>query len=165
MPCLIDGETTVWDLLAIAEYLNERHAGVWPDDAKARSWARSASAEMHSGFATLRDICGMNCGMRVKMREVTPALQKDLSRIAELWIDGLNRFGGPFLAGGSFTNVDAFFCPVAFRVQSYGPSSTRSRSAYVDRLLGVAGDAGVVRGGARGDVADRALRGGYASGG
>ena len=135
VPCLIDGDTTVWDSLAIAEYLNERHGGVWPKDAKARSWARSTSAEMHSGFATLRTVCGMNCGVRVKMRDVSPALQGDLSRIAELWSDGLNRFGGPFLTGKSFTNVDAYFCPVAFRAQTYGLKLDAESSAYVDRLL------------------------------
>ncbi len=135
VPCLIDGDTTVWDTLAIAEYLNERHAGVWPKDAKARSWARSASAEMHSGFATLRNTCGMNCGVRVRMREISPTLQGDLSRIAELWIDGLKRFGGPFLAGIAFTNADAVFCPVAFRVQTYGLKLDAESSAYVERLL------------------------------
>jgi glutathione S-transferase len=138
VPCLIDGDTTVWDTLAIAEYLNERHAGIWPTDAKARSWARSASAEMHSGFATLRNICGMNCGIRVRMREISATLQGDLSRIAELWTDGLKRFGGPFLAGIAFTNADAVFCPVAFRMQTYGLKLDAESSAYVERLLELA---------------------------
>jgi glutathione S-transferase len=135
VPCLIDGDTTIWDSLAIAEYLNERHDGIWPRDAKARSFARSASAEMHSSFATLRNTCGMNCGVRVTMREISPALQGDLSRVAELWNDGLSRFGGPFLAGDTFTSVDAFFSPVAFRVQTYGLKLDAEASAFVDRLL------------------------------
>src|SRR5687768_13840084 len=58
VPCLVDGTTTVWDSLAITEYLAERHAGVWPTDAVARAWARSAAAEMHSGFQAMRNICG-----------------------------------------------------------------------------------------------------------
>jgi glutathione S-transferase len=135
VPALKDGDTTVWDSLAIAEYLNERHAGVLPADAKARAFARSAAAEMHSGFAALRNICGMNCGIRVKLREIPPALAQDLSRIVELWNDGLSRFGGPFLAGRDFSAADAFFCPVAFRVQSYGLALDANASAYVARLL------------------------------
>ncbi len=135
VPCLIDGDTVVWDSLAIAEYLAERHAGVWPEDAKARAWARSASAEIHSGFMTLRGVCNMNCGIRVKLKEVTPALQEDLSRLAALWSDGLNKFGGPFLAGHDFSNVDAFFCPVAFRAQTYGLPLQGDAKAYAERLL------------------------------
>jgi glutathione S-transferase len=135
VPCLKDGGTIVWDSLAIAEYLNERHDGVWPQGARARDWARCGSAEMHSGFAALRNICGMNCGIRVRMREISPALQQDISRVAELWNDGLSRFGGPFLAGGRFTNVDAFFCPVAFRMQSYGLPLDAKSAAYVQRLV------------------------------
>src|ERR1700730_14632603 len=64
VPCLVDGQTVVWVSLAIAEYLAERHAGVWPADPRARSWARSAAAEMHSGFGDLRGRCSMSCGHR-----------------------------------------------------------------------------------------------------
>jgi glutathione S-transferase len=137
VPCLVDGDTTVWDSLAIAEYLNERHEGVWPRDGKARTFARCAAAEMHSGFATLRNTCGMNCGVRVDLEGVSLDLQRDVSRVAELWNDGLSRFGGPFLAGESFTAADAFFCPVAFRVQSYGLALDGRAPAYVATLLGV----------------------------
>jgi glutathione S-transferase len=90
---------------------------------------------MHSGFATLRNVCGMNCGIRVKMASVPLALQADISRLTALWNDGLSRFGGPFLAGKTFTNVDAFFCPVAFRVQTYGLDADVNSSAYVGTLL------------------------------
>jgi glutathione S-transferase len=135
VPCLKDGDTTVWDSLAIAEYLAERHPGVWPRDGKARAWARSTAAEMHSGFAALRNTCGMNCGIRVRMREVSPALQDDLTRISALWADGLEKFGGPFLTGRDFTNADAFFCPVAFRVQTYGLPLGEPANGYVARLL------------------------------
>lgn len=135
VPCLVDEGWAVWDSLAIAEYLNERHPGVWPDDPKARAWARSAAAEMHSGFATLRNNCGMNCGIRVKLNSVSPELERDISRISELWNDGLDRFGGPFLAGRNFTNVDAFFCPVAYRVQSYDLPLDGKAPAYVKELV------------------------------
>jgi glutathione S-transferase len=135
VPCMKDGETVVWDSLAIAEYLAERHPGVWPDDAKARSWARSAAAEMHSGFSALRSTCNMNCGIRVKISNVRDDVTQDLARLSELWNDGLTRFGGPFLAGSAFTNVDAFFCPVAYRVQTYGLKVDAKSLEYLRRLL------------------------------
>jgi glutathione S-transferase len=138
VPCLIDGGTTVWDSLAIVEYLAERHAGVWPADAGARAFARSAAAEMHSGFMELRNRCSMSCGVRVRLHEMPSALAGDLARLEELWHDGLFRFGGPFLAGERFTGVDAFFAPVAFRVQTYGLDLGTAAAAYVRRLLDLA---------------------------
>ena len=135
VPCLVDGQTTVWDSLAITEYVGERHANVWPAEAAARAWARSAAAEMHSGYSTLRDICTMNCGIRVKLKTVSPALQRDLSRLEELWADGLARFGGPFLTGTRFCAVDAFFAPVAFRIQTYEPPINSAARRYAAQLL------------------------------
>jgi glutathione S-transferase len=135
VPCLIDGETVVWDSLAIAEYLAERHAGVWPAPAGARAWARSAAAEMHSGFGELRSRCSMSCGQRIRLNESPAALERDIARLGTLWNDGLRRFGGPYLAGEAFTAVDAFYAPVAFRVQSYGLTVDPVSAAYVDRSL------------------------------
>jgi glutathione S-transferase len=134
VPCLHDGESRIWDSLAIVEYLAERHAGVWPSDPRARAWARSATAEMHSGFQALRNECSMSCGQRVVLRGRSKALESDLGRLATLWQDGLARFGGPFLAGSSFTAVDAFFAPVAFRLQTYGLSLGPTCDAYASRL-------------------------------
>ena len=134
VPCLVDGTTTVWDSLAITEYLAERHAGVWPAQGAARAWARSAAAEMHSGFGALREQCTMNCGIRVSLRAVTPALQADLARLTELWRDGLRRFGGPWLAGDAFSAVDAFYAPVAFRIQTYSLPLDGDCLAYAHRL-------------------------------
>ena len=93
VPCLTDESTTVWDSLAIIEYLAERHEGVWPKDAKARAWARCAAAEMHSGFQSLRDICSMNVGLRIRMNTVSEGLQKDVDRIDSLWSHGLDTYG------------------------------------------------------------------------
>ena len=138
VPCLHDGKEVVWDSLAIIEYLAERHAGVWPADAGARTWARCASAEMHSGFSALRDICSMNCGIRVQLHEVPPALQSNIARIDELWSEGLARFGGPFLAGAQFTAVDAMFAPVALRAQTYGLALSEKAGAYAQRLRDLA---------------------------
>ena len=135
VPCLHDDGRVVWDSLAIAEYLAERHDGVWPADPDARAWARSAAAEMHSGFQALRSVCSMSCGIRVKLHAQGEDLKRDLARLNELWAEGLSRFGGPFLAGPRFTAVDAFFCPVAFRVQTYGLDLGSEAMGYVKRLL------------------------------
>jgi glutathione S-transferase len=135
VPCLVDGETAVWDSLAITEYLAEHYPAVWPAQAARRSWARCAAAEMHSGFPHLRNICSMNCGVRVRLGTIPPALAADWSRIDELWNEGLGRFGGPFLAGDAFTAADAFFAPVAFRIQTYSPPLSAAALQYAARLL------------------------------
>ncbi|HYD52849.1 MAG TPA: glutathione S-transferase N-terminal domain-containing protein, partial [Gemmatimonadaceae bacterium] len=135
VPCLADGTRVIWDSLAITEYLAEREPRVWPRDADARAWARSAAAEMHSGFQALRERCGMNCGVRVRLDGLGPAVEADLRRIDELWRQGLSRSGGPFLCGPAFTAADAFFAPVAFRVQTYGLPLSPDAAAYAARLL------------------------------
>lgn len=139
VPCLHAGGHKVWDSLAIVEYLAERHDGVWPDNPEARAWARCAAAEMHAGFGVLREMCSMNCGARVRLNGIPPDLQAELDRLCELWLEGLARFGGPFLAGPSFTAVDAFYAPVAFRVQTYGLRLPELAHSYVDRLLALPG--------------------------
>ena len=135
VPSLIDGDQVIWDSLGIVEYLFERHSNVWPEDSKARAWARCASAEMHSGFSALRNQCSMNCGLRIKLNEITENLQKDLTRIDELWNEGLSRFKGPYLAGNRFTAVDAFYAPVAFRLRGYGISLSPASQNYVNLIL------------------------------
>ena len=139
VPCLVDGDAVVWDSLAIVEYLAEGAPGAWPADRLARAWARSASAEMHAGFAALRGTCTMNCGLRVRLHALPAALGSDLARIDALWRDGLVRFGGPFLAGPGFTAVDACFAPVAFRLQTYGLALSPDADAYAARLLALPG--------------------------
>ncbi|MCU0759165.1 MAG: glutathione S-transferase [Steroidobacteraceae bacterium] len=135
VPCLVDGTTVVWDSLAICEYVAERHPAAWPASAAARAWARSAAAEMHSGFAVLRNDCSMSVGVRIRLHRVSEALRRDVARIDESWCDGLARFGGPFLAGDRFTAADAFYVPVAFRVRSYGLELGAAAAAYAQRLL------------------------------
>ena len=136
VPVLVDGEHIIWDSLAITEYLAEQHPQVWPADKAARAWARSASTEMHSGFASLRNTCAMSCGVRVALHKPVPSgLLQDLQRLQTLWTEGLQRFGGPFLAGKNFSAVDAFFCPVAFRVQTFNLVLSDECRAYVQTLL------------------------------
>jgi glutathione S-transferase len=135
VPCLHAEGLVVWDSLAIVEFLAERHAGVWPADVAARAWARCAAAEMHSGFATLRNDCSMTVGQRIRMHHLSERLLADIARFDELWCEGLQRFGGPFLAGATFTAVDAFYAPVVFRVRSYGLPVSSIAAAYVEQML------------------------------
>ncbi len=135
VPCLHDGKRVVWESLGIVEYLAERHEGVWPQDFEARIWARCATSEMHAGFSALRSQCPMNCGVRIELNAISPALGQDLERLDELWCEGLESFGGPYLAGESFTAVDAFYAPVAFRVQTYNLKLSDTAQEYVQRIL------------------------------
>jgi glutathione S-transferase len=138
VPCLHDGETVVWDSLGITEYLAERHAGVWPEESTPRAWARCAAAEMHSGFPDLRAQCSMSCGQRVELKALAASLRADLARVDELWTEGLERFGGPFLAGARFGAVDAFYAPVVFRAQNYELPLSESARSYADLMLALA---------------------------
>ena len=135
VPCLEANGVFIWDSLAICEYLAEQYPGCWPTDAIARAWARSASAEMHSGFQTLRSLCPMNCGIRVALEKIDEGLRADAERIDALWVEGLTNFGGPYLAGKEYGIVDAFFAPVIFRVQSYGLQLSQPAQSYVQRML------------------------------
>ncbi|HVV86724.1 MAG TPA: glutathione S-transferase family protein [Kofleriaceae bacterium] len=135
VPCLHDGDVIVWDSLAIVEYVAERRPEVWPADARARAWARSACAEMHAGFGALRSECSMSAGQRVRLHAPSAALDRDVARVDELWTDGLARWGGPFLAGARFTAVDAFFAPVVFRWRTYGFGLSAQAAAYGRRIF------------------------------
>ena len=134
VPLLVDGKVEVWDSLAIVEHVAETHPALWPADIVARAYARSVAAEMHSGFSELRNVCTMNCGLRVQLHHRSPALERELARIAEIWTTGIERFGGPFLAGDRFTVADAFYAPVAFRLQTYGIALGAVPDAYAARL-------------------------------
>ncbi len=135
VPCLRDGERLVWDSLAIAEYLAERHLGVWPKDEDARAWARCAAAEMHGGFGPLRNQCPMNVGVRARLRHIDEGLQRNINRIDELFNEGIKRFGGPWLAGADLTAVDAFYAPVAYRIRTYGLDVSEVAMAWVEHVI------------------------------
>ncbi len=137
VPVLMVDGTPVWDSLAICEYLNERvDGGLWPRDAMARAHARSACAEMHSGFVALRSLMPMNCRAQGRQVAGDEALQRDIDRIMAIWGEARERFGG---GGGwlygDFSAADAFFAPVVFRFRTYGVPLDAVAHRYVDHLL------------------------------
>jgi glutathione S-transferase len=139
---LVDGEA-IWDTLAILEFLAEAHpeARLWPEKREARARARSAAAEMHSGFAALREHCPMDFLARLPMATLPDTVAADVRRIVELWQDCRRRHGtsGPFLFGG-FSATDAMYAPVASRFRTYLPElapygDDGMAQAYVDALF------------------------------
>jgi len=136
VPCLHDGDVVVWDSLAIAEYLAERHPGMWPGDPKARAFARSMCAEMHAGLRDLRSDMTMCIRERVDVRPWSPGLVRDIERVVALWSEARRRFGagGPYLFG-AWSIADAFFAPVAFRFQTYGVEPPGEAGEYGRRVL------------------------------
>lgn len=127
----------IWDTLAIAEYLHETFPDrkVWPADPRARATARSASAEMHSGFRNLRNTMPMNIRNQHPGKGLTPETAKDIARIEKIWAACRREFGagGPFLFG-EFSAADAMFAPVAMRFNTYHPPLSIPSQEYVKAL-------------------------------
>jgi glutathione S-transferase len=139
VPVLKDGDLTIWDSLAVSEYLAELAPGLWPTDPARRALGRAAAAEMHSGYPSLRGECPMDLSAEPKPVTLSEATQKDVRRIVGLWGELLGRFGAPFLVG-EWSIADAFFTPVATRFRTYGirPSDYGDAGAageYCQRLL------------------------------
>lgn len=143
VPCLIDDGLAVWDSLAICEYLAEAfpEARLWPDDRRARAVARSVSAEMHSGFPTLRTLCPMDlCIPTTPLAETGPELLGEIERVKAIWNDCRARFGtvageggGPFLFG-RFSAADVMFAPVVTRFTTYALPLDPVSAAYCDAV-------------------------------
>jgi len=140
---LTDDGQAIWDSLAILEFLAEAHpqARLWPERRDARALARSVSAEMHSGFAALREHCPMELLARTPMATLPDAVGAEVRRIVALWGDCRRRFGasGPLLFG-AFTAADAMYAPVATRFRTYLPDlapygDDGTARAYVDALF------------------------------
>ncbi|MFC0282875.1 glutathione S-transferase family protein [Camelimonas abortus] len=138
LPALQDGDLTVWDSLAIIEHVAGRfpEAGLWPEDGKARAFARSIAAEMHAGFQPLRMACPMNVGVRFAARDRGPAVAAAVARITDIWREARARYGegGPFLFG-RFTAADAMYAPVALRVDGYSIAVDPVSRAWIDAVL------------------------------
>jgi len=137
VPILIDGDVTVWESIAIMEYVGDTFgAPVWPQDRKARAMARSVAAEMHAGFQALRSACPMNLGKKFAQKDRGEAVARDAARFSEIVRQARERFGegGPFLFGG-FSAADAMFAPLATRLDTYSIVLDAPTRAYVDAIL------------------------------
>lgn len=142
VPVLWRGGESVWDTLAIAEALHEWFPakGVWPKDDVARAFARSASAEMHSGFRDLRSCMPMNIRASHPGKGMKPEVQANIDRIEKLWGEARSRFGsgGPFLFG-AFSAADAMFAPVVTRFRTYGVKVSPEATHYCEAVLAARG--------------------------
>jgi glutathione S-transferase len=138
VPVLIDGGATIWESLAILEYLADKFpaAHLWPADPKARGLARAVACEMHAGFQALRRACTMNLWLPPKPRPQNEEVLADMARIEALWSDCRARFGdgGPFLFG-TFGAADAMYAPVVARFNSYGLPVGAAARAYMDAVM------------------------------
>lgn len=138
VPVLIDGDVTVWDSLAIIEYLAEHfpEANLWPGDRAQRAHARSISAEMHSGFLPLRDECGMNLHRPVGPVALSADTKANIARVEQIWLECRGRYGqsGPFLFG-RFSAADAMFAPVVHRFHTYAIEVAAEAQAYMATMM------------------------------
>jgi glutathione S-transferase len=138
VPALLDGGLTVWDSLAICEYLHEKFPdkGLWPKDPGQRARARSVSAEMHSGFTNLRNDCPMKILQQYPPKPLRPETQAEVDRIVAIWSECLKASGGPFLFGAKPDIADAMYAPVVSRLRTYSISVPPAAQAYRDAVWG-----------------------------
>lgn len=137
VPCLEHGQVKVWDTLAIAEYLHEIKpgSGLLPTDQAARAHCRAICGEMHSGFANLRSALPMNLKVRHETFKVWGGAQADIERVATIWRECLQKYGGPYLFGATPTMADAMYAPVCTRFATYNVKLDPASAAYRDLML------------------------------
>ncbi|MDJ0568416.1 MAG: glutathione S-transferase family protein [Pleurocapsa sp. MO_192.B19] len=136
VPAYLEDKLVIWDTLAIAEYLAEQHPVLWPREVEKRAQARSISAEMHSGFFSLREEMPMNCRATARRVHLTEGLTNDIKRIQAIWATCRkdNYQAGSWLFG-SFTIADAMFAPVVFRFNTYGVECSSIAAEYMNFVL------------------------------
>ncbi|WP_370321054.1 glutathione S-transferase [Oricola sp.] len=137
VPRLTNEGVTVWDTLAIAEYLAEIRpkAGLWPADMVARAHCRAVSGEMHSGFANLRSALPMNLKARHKTFKIFSGARPDVERIKTIWRECLDTYGGPYLFGQHPTVADAMYAPVCTRFRTYAVELEPALAAYCETIF------------------------------
>jgi glutathione S-transferase len=138
VPVLRHGDVTVWDSLAICEYIADLTGKGWPEERRARAFARSVCAEMHSGFVSLRAEWPFNARARNRRPPMTPNLEADVDRVDEIWIDCRRQFGeqrgGPWLFG-DYSIADAMYAPVVLRFNTYRAQVSDTTRWYMAAAL------------------------------
>jgi glutathione S-transferase len=136
VPALVDGNVTIWDSLAICEYLNEKFpgAGLWPQSPARRAHARSITAEMHSGFMNLRNDCSMRIVEERPKATLRPETQAEVERIGQIWEEFLAISGGPFLFGEKPCIADCFYAPVVSRFRTYQIPAAGRAGGYLETI-------------------------------
>lgn len=138
VPALVDGDVTVWDSLSICEYVAESfpELAIWPREKAARALARSMSAEMHSSFQALRQLCPMVVHRPKAPADFTPDALADVARIEAMWAASRAKWGqgGPFLFG-AFSAADAMYAPVVLRFDNYCAPVNAATRAYMDAMM------------------------------
>lgn len=138
VPVLTDGGVTVWDSIAIIEYLAEKfpRAQLWPQNPASRANARAISAEMHGGFGALRRECGMNIHRPIRAKALSDEAKENIARVQEIWTGCRERYGqaGPFLFG-TFTAADAMYAPVVHRFRTYAIDVSQPVREYMEAML------------------------------
>ena len=137
VPRLTDEGASVWDTLAIAEYLNELHpeAQMYPADRIARAHCRAVSGEIHSGFANLRSALPMNLRAHFPKYKVWARAQGDIERITQIWRECLETYGGPYLFGAKRCLADAMYAPVCTRFRTYDVKLDKLSAGYCETIL------------------------------
>jgi glutathione S-transferase len=137
VPRLVHDGATVWDTMAIGEYLNEvrPEAGLLPGDLAARAHCRSVCGEIHSGFVNLRSALPMNLKAHHRAFKVWSGAQADIDRILAIWHECLDAYGGPFLFGAHPTMADAMYAPVCTRFRTYDVQLDERSDAYCTTIM------------------------------
>lgn len=137
VPVLHAGDAVVWNALGIIGWLDAQSGGTrfWPDDPAARAFALSVAAEMQGGFVALRQNCPTNFPARYPGRAMPDAIRADVQRIDQLWTTGIQRFGGPWLAGDQWGAADILYAPVASRFTTYDIPLSPDAEAYRERAM------------------------------
>jgi glutathione S-transferase len=136
VPRLVHGDVTVWDTLAIGEYLAEiaPESGILPTDRAVRAHCRAVSGEMHSGFYNLRSALPMNLKARHENFKIFSGARPDVERIRTIWTECLEKYGGPYLFG-PLSLADAMYAPVCTRFRTYGVPLDPALTAYCERIF------------------------------
>jgi glutathione S-transferase len=141
VPILVDSSSeppaVIWNAIGIVDWLDRKSGGTrfWPSDGNARAFALSAAVEMQAGFLALRQHCPMNVGRHYPGWRVAPEAAADVTRVQALWETGLDRFGGPWLAGDGWGAADILYAPVASRLTTYDVKLSLAADGYRQRAM------------------------------